>query len=123
MSHIVTIKTQVRDVAALAAACRRLGLPVPEHGRAKLYEDHAEGWIVSLPGWSFPVVAQVETGELRYDNYGGRWGEQAKLDQLLQAYAVEKARIEARKQGHTVTEQTLPNGAIRLLVHVAGGAA
>ena len=61
--------------------------------------------------------------QLRTSIQCSSWGEQAQLDRLIQAYAVEKARIEARKQGHTVTEQTLPNGAIRLLVHVAGGAA
>ena len=34
MSHIVTIRTEVRDPAAVAAACRRLGLPEPVHGTA-----------------------------------------------------------------------------------------
>ncbi|HSU67553.1 MAG TPA: hypothetical protein VLJ39_11820, partial [Tepidisphaeraceae bacterium] len=27
VSHIVTVKTEVRDPVAVAAACRRLGLP------------------------------------------------------------------------------------------------
>jgi hypothetical protein len=27
LSHIVTVKTEVRDQAAVAAACRRLALP------------------------------------------------------------------------------------------------
>lgn len=51
------------------------------------------------------------------------WGEQQQLDRFLQAYAVEKARIEARKQGHTVTEQPLADGSIKVTIHVAGGAA
>ena len=34
-----------------------------------------------------------------------RRGEQAHLDRLIQMYAVEKARIEARRQGHAVLEQ------------------
>lgn len=37
MSHIVTIKTRVKDPAALAAACTRLGLDPPVQGTAKLF--------------------------------------------------------------------------------------
>ena len=37
LSHIVTIKTEVRDPAAVAAACRRLALPEPVQGTAKLF--------------------------------------------------------------------------------------
>ncbi len=33
MSHIVSIRTRVTDAVALAAACRRLGLPKPASGR------------------------------------------------------------------------------------------
>ncbi len=43
MSHIVTIKTEVRDPAAVAAACRRLGLPEPVHGTAKPFGGGATG--------------------------------------------------------------------------------
>ena len=37
--------------------------------------------------------------------------------------AFEKAKIEARKQGHSVTEQQLTDGSIKLTIQVAGGAA
>jgi hypothetical protein len=53
---------------------------------------------------------------VRYDNYGGRWGEQAQLDRFLQTYAVEKVKLEARKKGYQVTEQALADGAIKLQV-------
>ena len=49
-----------------------------------------------------------------------RWKSQ--LDKFLQLYAVEKARIEARKQGHTVTEQQLQDGSIKLVVQIGGAA-
>jgi hypothetical protein len=39
MSHIVTIKTQLRDPTALAAACRRLGQATPVQGTAQLYSE------------------------------------------------------------------------------------
>ena len=118
LSHIVTIKTQIKDAAAVSAACRRLGLAEPVTGKVKLYSGAAEGLIVRLPGWSYPVVADVASGELKYDNFNGAWGEQKQLDLFLQAYAVEKARIEARKAGHTVVEQPLPDGSIKLIVQV-----
>jgi hypothetical protein len=51
------------------------------------------------------------------------WGDQRQLDRFLQAYAVEKAKIEARKRGHSVTEQALADGSIKLTLQVAGGAA
>ncbi len=50
------------------------------------------------------------------------WGAQRSLDLFLQAYAVEKAKLEARKRGHNVTEQSLADGSIKLCVQLAGGA-
>ncbi len=108
MSHIVTIHTKIRDPAALAAACARLGLAAPEPGTAELYSGSASGLIVRLPGWTYPVVVNPESGEARYDNFAGRWGAQTELGRLLQAYAVEVCRIEARRKGYAVTEQQLP---------------
>ena len=122
MSHIVTIATEVRDPDAVAAACRRLGLPEPVHGTAKLFEGEATGLLVKLPGWLYPVVCDTATGQVRFDNYDRRWGRQEHLDRLLQAYAVEKARIEARKRGHDVVEQSLADGSIKLTIQVGGAA-
>ena len=123
MSHIVEIKTQVKDVAAIRAACQRLKLEPPEQGTFKLFSGEASGVAVRLPDWQYPVVANIQTGELKYDNFGGRWGEQKHLDALLQSYACEKAKLEARKKGHTLTEQSLADGSIKLTIQVQGGAA
>jgi hypothetical protein len=123
MSHIVTIKTEIRDAEAVRAACRRLGLPPPAQGTAKLFSESATGLIVRLPGWNYPAVCDLATGQVRFDNYGGAWGDQRELDKFLQAYAVERARLEARKKGYTVTEQSLPSGEIKLTIHVQEGGA
>lgn len=120
MSHIVTVKTEVRDVAAVRAACKRLGLAEPVHGETKLFSGQAEGLIVRLPDWQYPVVCDTTSGQVQYDNFGGRWGDQAHLDQFLQAYAVEKAKIEARRKGHTCTEQQLADGSVKLTVNLGG---
>ena len=116
MSHIVVIQTRVHDPAAVAAACQRLGLAAPVQGTAQLYSGEATGLIVQLPGWQFPIVADVLTGTIRYDNYGGHWGEQGQLDRFLQMYATEKVRLEAKKRGFQITEQALQDGSIRLQV-------
>ena len=120
MSHIVTIKTEVRDPAAVAAACLRLGLPEPVHGTAKLFDGEATGLLVKLPDWLYPAVVHVETGQVQFDNYNEAWGRQEHLNRFLQAYAVERARIEARKRGHSVVEQSLPDGSIKLSIQVGG---
>jgi hypothetical protein len=105
LSHIVTIKTEVRDHAAVSAACRRLELPPPLHGTAQLFSGEATGLIVRLPDWTYPIVVDTTTGQVHYDNYNGAWGDQAQLDRFLQIYAVEKARIEARKGESSRPEQ------------------
>ena len=120
MSHVVTVTAEVRDPAAVAAACRRLGLPGPERGTARLFEGEAAGLLVRLPGWLYPVVVDTADGRVRFDNYDGSWGRQEELDRFLQAYAVEKATAEARKRGHSVTERALADGSVRLTIQVGG---
>ena len=120
MSHIVTIKTEVRDPAAVAAACLRLGLPEPVHGTVKLFEGEATGLLVRLPGWLYPAVVDTANGRVHFDNYNQAWGRQEHLDRFLQRYALEKAHIEARKRGHSVVEQPLADGSIKLTIRVGG---
>lgn len=122
MSHIVEIKTEIRDEAAVKAACTRLQLAAPEHKTVRLFNATVTGLSVQLPGWQYPVVANLQTGQVQFDNYGGHWGEQKHLNSFLQAYAVEKARIEARKRGHSVSETRLEDGSIRVTVRVGGAA-
>ena len=73
LSHIVQIQTQVRDAAAVQAACRRLGLPAPEQGTVKLFSGEATGLAVQLPDWKYPVVCDTASGQLQYDDFEGRW--------------------------------------------------
>ena len=122
MSHIVEIKTEIRDEQAVRAACTRLQLAAPEHKTVRLFSATATGLCVQLPGWSYPVVCNLGTGALQYDNYNGHWGEQKHLNSFLQGYAVEKAKIEARRKGHTVSETRLDDGSIRVTVRVGGAA-
>ena len=123
LSHIVTIKTEVRDAEAVKAACKRLGLDEPVQGTIRLFSSEVTGLLVRLPGWHYHAVVDTATGQINFDNYEGAWGDQKHLDAFVQAYAIEKAKIEARKQGHSVHEQPLPDGSFKLTIQVAGGAA
>lgn len=119
MSHIVEIQTQVRDAAAVSSACRRLQWPAPVEGVHRLFSGEEVGLGVRLPDWRYPVVCDFATGCLKYDHFGGRWGDLRHLDRFLQTYAVEQATLVARRQGHSVIEQPLPDGSIRLTVQMA----
>ena len=67
-----------------------------------------KAWPCNLPDWIYPVVCNLSSGQLHFDNFDGRWGDQKHLDRFLQAYAVEKTKIEARKKGPPVTETPCP---------------
>lgn len=118
MSHIVSIKTEIRDAAAVRAACQRLGLTDPVVGSHPLYSGTAHGHAVQLRGWRYPVVCDLESGGVAYDNFEGRWGDSVELDRFKQSYAIEKAKIEARKNGHTVVEQAQADGSVKLVIGV-----
>jgi hypothetical protein len=118
MSHIVQIKTEVKDEMAVRAACLRLKWEQPTFGKFRVFGVDREGLGVKIPSWQFPAVVNLSTGALDYDNYNGNWGEQRLLDQFLQAYTVEKAKLEAAKMGYSAFEETLPDGSIKLSVTV-----
>ena len=117
MSHTVTIRTQIRDFQAIQAACTRLKLAQPNQGEVRLFDRVAQGIGVQLEDWRFPVCIEPD-GNLLFDNFGGFWGVPEKLDQFQQAYAVEKAKLEARRQGYQCSESVLADGSIRLNVLV-----
>ncbi len=118
MSHIVSIKTEIRDEQAVTSACSRLRWPQPVMGEHRLFSSTVAGLGVQAPGWQYPIVCQLSTGELRYDNYEGRWGDPRELDRFKQSYAIEKTKLEARRQGRFVSEQTLSDGTVQLTVQV-----
>jgi hypothetical protein len=122
MSHLVQIQTEVRDTAAVRAACQRLGLAEPNQGTTRLFSGEVTGLAVHLPNWTYPVVCDTSSGQVKFDNFGGRWGDKRHLDRFLQMYAVEKAKIEAHRRGHSVTETAQNDGSVKLVIQVNGGA-
>ncbi len=120
MSHIVTIKTEVRDPSSVAAACRRLAIDEPVEGTAQLYSGQASGLLVRLPDWLYPVVIDTACGSVRYDNYGGAWGDEQHLHRFLQMYAVERTRSEARRKNYETSERALADGSILIEIEIGG---
>ena len=121
MSHTVTIETKLKDLAALRAACARLDLNEPKTETVKFFDgvEH-EGLAVRPPGFVYPVLIQAD-GAVRCDTFNGRWGDDAFLGRLKQAYAVEAAKLQAKERGHRISETVLPNGGVKLTV-TAGAA-
>jgi len=118
VSHVVEIRTEVRDPVAIRSACSRLNLAEPVFGETKLFSGRAYGWAVRLPEWRYPIVCDVSEGKIAYDNYQGRWGEPRELDRFVQGYTVEKAKIEARRAGYSVSEKPLEDGSVKVTIQV-----
>ena len=118
MSHLVKVPAQVTQFEGVRRACSRLGLKEPTMGKAGIYSVERDGVIVKLEGWLYPIVCDLQSGEVHYDNFDGNWGQPEKLDQFLQSYAVETAKMTAEQQGYQVTEELLADGSIGLNVLV-----
>ena len=145
MSHVSLIALKVRDLDALDAACRRLGLelvrgqktyrwygvqvggyPLPEGlTAADLGKcDHAIR-VPDLPGaYEIGLVRRTDHYALLWDFYAGGYGLEAKVGpqcgRLKQAYGVELARREGRRRGYSLTETAQSDGSIRLTIRQGG---
>jgi hypothetical protein len=122
MSHFTTVKTQIKDIAALRSACAELGLELKQSAQARgYYENKTKGdYVIKLkgpydialnqqPDGSFGITADLWEGYVEKEvgkNYG----------KLLQLYGVHKATLEARKKGLSVLRRPQPNGAIKLVL-------
>lgn len=141
MSHVATIDCEILSLDALKSACERLGLSFQEGQRSyawygKFVGDYPmpEGFTVDdlghcehaikVPGARYEVGVVYREGKysLMWDFYsaGGLEGQLGPNGQkLAQAYAVEAAKLEAQRQGYSVWEEPLENGAIKLHVEVS----
>lgn len=122
MSHFTTIQTQIRDIAALRAACSELGVELIENAVARGYgqNQHKGEYVIRLKGPYDIALNRQPDGMfgLTCDWWDGHVEKEvgANYGRLLQLYGVHKARIEAQKKGYTVRRQTLGDGAIKLVI-------
>ena len=115
MSHITKVRIQMTDVAAINAAAAHLGLKCLGEQRHELYGNQkAYGLGFALPGWEYPLVIDVGTGEAVYDNFNGQWGKQIELDKLAQRYGVEAAKLYAEQNNYMFSETELANGDVEV---------
>ena len=122
MSHFTTIKTQIKDLEALRAACGELGLALLEKTNARGYGgttrrgDH----VIRLKGpFDIAVNQQPDaTFGLTTDWWNGHVEKEVgpAYGRLLQLYGVHKASREARRKGLSVLRQPQRNGAIKLIL-------
>ena len=126
MSHIVTVKTEISDIAALKAACKPLGLTFCEGQRTATFWDglrqpceHA----IKVPGttWEIAVMHNAKTGtfKLGADFECADGATIAKvagkgLCRLTQEYAVQKATAEVRRNGWSIQRTVQTDGTVVL---------
>ena len=122
MSHFTSIQTQIRDLAALADACKELGAELVEGGEARGYAGQTRKGeaVIKLKGpYDIALNRQPDGSyELATDWWGGHVEKEVgtNFTKLIQLYGVHKAMREARKKGYLTSRKTLPNGAIKLTI-------
>ena len=120
MSHFAEIQTQLRDIAALRAACTELELEVLQNAEARGYgSNRTRGdFVIRLKGPYDVALQRQADGNYRLvaDLWRGHVENELGKDfgRLKQLYGVHKATLEARRKGLTVRRQSLGNGTIRL---------
>jgi hypothetical protein len=98
MSHNVTVKVEMRNREAIAAAIKVMGGTVMGIARHNLFESSVDGLGFRLPGWQYPLVLK-EDGELVYDDYKGVWGNVKDLETLKEWYALTAVQLECKSLG------------------------
>lgn len=86
------------------------------HQQHRLFTSSATGWGVKLKGWRYPTVFNTDTGEVKFDNYGGKWGDEKRLNEFKQRCSVESAIMRAELEGRKYTETKLDDGRIRIRI-------
>jgi hypothetical protein len=128
MSHIQTIEIEITDITALKSACKRLGLEWKQDQKTFKWwgkEDSKCDHAISVPGATYEIGVLKNVGmkgfTLQVDYYDGKVTE--KIGQLgglfKQAYALEKAKLEAIKKGYSVREHRINDKQIELRITVA----
>jgi hypothetical protein len=122
MSHFTTIKTQIKDIEALRAACTELGFNLLKDAEARGYA-HAftrGDYVIRLSG-PYDIAVNRSLGdahELTTDWWGGHVEKETgpAFGKLLQLYGVHKATAEARKKGLSVLRRAKKDGSIKLIL-------
>lgn len=98
MSHTIKaeFKITAKNLKYFEKAVIEVGGKYLGTGQHQLFQGNVTGDAFLLPGWKYPIIV-TKDGEIKYDNYGGAWGKQEKLDQLIQT-TVQKSLLAAAKK-------------------------
>ncbi len=122
MSHFTTIETQIKDIRALRAACKEMGLILMQDTLARGYgrQTRRGEYVIRLNGPYDIAVNKNKDGNyvLSTDWWAGRVAAEvgSKFGKLLQLYGVHKATREAKKRGYRVQRNRLKDGSIKLTI-------
>ncbi len=145
MSHVVSCDIELNDLEAIKAAVTRLGGTWKEGQKTYAWYGRSVGdyplpagvtvdqlgkcnHAFGFKGASYEVgVTRLANGKytLMWDFWGSgglmeHMGNE-KAHKFIQAYGVEKAKIEARRKGYSAQETTLKDGSIKLVLSKFGG--
>lgn len=120
MSHFTTIKTELRNLAAVEAGLRRLGIECQRGGTIEDYFKNSRkvDLIASLPGQRAVGFARNESSgviELVGDWYGGTTSQEEFMTSLTHHYAREQVLESLEQQGvdlSRVKEREEPDGSV-----------
>ncbi len=125
MSHVTPVKMGITNMDTLETAAKSLGCTVEKNATARLYGNQTKNgeMVIRIPGSPYDVAVNRQkdgTLLLETDFWGGHVGKKLgdRLGKLKQQYAVEKTRQRAKLLGHQLSQQTLPDGSVRIVVGV-----
>jgi len=130
MSHVATVKIEIKDLDALDAACRELGLELVRDQKTHRYYsgnqapcEHA----IRIPGaadaWEIGIIKAPDGRagfELAWDSFAGGGGMVEKVGRdcakLKQQYAKHIAIRHAQRNGYRIQQQARADGSIQLVM-------
>jgi hypothetical protein len=122
VSHFTTINTQVKDIEALRAACKEIGLELVQNATARWFASQTlkGDYVIKLRGPYDVALNRQQDGSygLTTDWWNGHVEKELgkNFGKLLQLYGVHKATMEARKKGLGVLRRQKTDGSIKLIL-------
>jgi hypothetical protein len=90
MAYLVS---NVHDPIALAAACEKRALPRPVESTVQIDGEEVFGWVVQIPGLSYPVVFNTLSGRISHHRLDGVRTRFAHLRDFLACYGRVRAQL------------------------------
>lgn len=108
MSHIVTIKTELKNFDTIKEVCKRLGLHCKQSNDINVYNTNKTGMGIHLKGWKYPIVVNKQ-GVVYYDNYNGNWGNMKEYNKFVDEYSLEETLKKIKKKNLKYNIQRINN--------------